>query len=272
MSHIAVDTNLPDCAETMELEETLGVEEAWRHLFYLWCWAFEADFQNGVVKLTPKLLARSARWFGDQNKFFDALCRPLGPNKLAWLVNRGKGYYYLRGWSRNKQFFIKKQQGRQRQQRYRDKANAKRNALHDSNGDRDVYPDRSRSPSRSPSRSLSSDPETQKRTLWSPGDPIRHVAQWERASAELGISIQPTPSERATAHRVITAGPIESFEYANARQKGKGKGAAYFFAIIEGERRTAAEQSNRSSPSPTERPRGRGWTENALDDEKDAAK
>lgn len=107
---------------------------------------------------------------------------------------------------------------------------------------------------------------------WSLGQPIDHSSQWEQASADLGISIQPTRSERASAHRVITAGRIEPYEYENAIKKGAGKGANYFFAIIEGERRKALEESDRTSPKPTQQAKGRGWTETKLDKPEEAQK
>jgi hypothetical protein len=153
VSHLAINTNLPDCPECIEVEELLDYEEVWRHLFYLWKWAFDNDFQSGIVKLTPRTLARHAQWSGDAQAFFDALCQPVGPNKVPWLINKGKGYFYLRGWSRNERFFKKKEQGRERQRRYREKFDALRDAKHNASLTEHVYPDRSQSQSQSQSRS-----------------------------------------------------------------------------------------------------------------------
>lgn len=131
--HIALDTNLPETDEAVELEELLGVEDAWRYLYHLWRWGVNADRQTGVVRLTPRILADACRWRGDPKRIFEVMTKPLGPDKKAWLEDRGDGYYYMRGWSRMGDFFKKRQRHRDRQKKYRESTSTR-----DAHGDSHV--------------------------------------------------------------------------------------------------------------------------------------
>ena len=66
MSHVAIETNLWDQDEAIELGESLGDPEAWRFLVRLWAWGIDSDRQSGIIRLPAKRLAQICNFNGDR--------------------------------------------------------------------------------------------------------------------------------------------------------------------------------------------------------------
>lgn len=158
MPHIQVETNIWDTDEAVELGCLLGDEDAWRFVLRLWGWGIDADCESGVISLPPKRVASIVVFSGDAVTLFDALVA------TRWLVPRGDGRWYMRGWSRTRRYFRQKRLTRARMKKYR--ARQKRDAkgtqdvTRNSAGTFGIDPDPDRDRNRNRDRSRSGESNT----------------------------------------------------------------------------------------------------------------
>ena len=93
--------------------------------------------------------------------------------------------------------------------------------------------------------------ESTSRTDWPKS--IASVADLESAVAEFGWSVTGiSPALRQRAYGIISAGPISKQEYVYARDKSKDKQnpISYFLSVVDGQRKTAAEESKKKHSGP----------------------
>lgn len=151
MPHVQVETNLWDTEEAVELGRLVGVHDAWKYVVRIWGWGLDANCESGVIHLRPARIAGIVEFEGDPDVLFNALVA------TKWLVPRASGGFYMRGWSRNRRYFLEKRKTRDRMRKYRERrardaesdADVTRNERRTFGGDRDPDPDRDRDRDRS---------------------------------------------------------------------------------------------------------------------------
>lgn len=113
MAHVAVDTNFPDSDAAVELGRRLSLRLAWCHVVRLWAWGIDQDLQDGVLHIDAERMAEVSSFRGDAKLYLDSLVA------VGLLVPRGDDSYYMSGWSRNAEYFQKKNRMRKYRQRKR---------------------------------------------------------------------------------------------------------------------------------------------------------
>lgn len=123
MPCVSLDTSFPDSDQAIRLALRLQERLAWCFVVRLWCWGMDQNREDGVLRLDSKRIAEVCSWRGDPDEFVAALV------EVELLVKQdGDDTYYMAGWSRNKEFFAKKNRMRD----YRERKKAARRAARES--------------------------------------------------------------------------------------------------------------------------------------------
>jgi hypothetical protein len=74
MAWLELHQSLPTHRKTLAMADALDVQPAHivGHIACLWLWALD-NAQDGVLQVSPRLVARAAQWEGDPQAFMDAL-------------------------------------------------------------------------------------------------------------------------------------------------------------------------------------------------------
>ena len=121
MAWIEVHQSLPGHKKTMACAEELGVSEVQMvgHLVVFWLWAIDNSTDGSLPGVTPRMLAKAAKWDGDCHALCNALCN------AGFLHQRDDNVYVIHDWDDYAgKLIAKREANRERQRRHRERKSA----------------------------------------------------------------------------------------------------------------------------------------------------